>query len=132
MLHIHDLYTNPFRLFVRKVEKTNISLMQCSNSSLHPSKQVALRFLVCFIHCSRIFLFLHFCKKTALKKVKSIETRQKGLQIILPSDVIIASLRSCFCFLAERQNAQQSKVITRRSWRYMGLLLTASAKGGRQ
>ena len=131
MLHMHDLYTNPFRLFVRKVEKTNISLMQCSNSSLHPSKQVALRFLVCFIHFSRIFLFLHFCKKTALKKFKSIETRQKGLQIILPSDVIIIASVYLFLFpCGATKCTAGSPEEAGDTWH--GSLVPTHAKGGRQ
>ena len=74
--------------------------------------------------------------KENLKKI-SINNQEKKFQIILPSDGIITvehmvpgslqKLPICFCFRAERQNAEQSKVVTR-SWRsYMGLLLTASA-----
>ena len=67
------------------------------------------------------------------------KTRQKGLQIRLPSDVIIARLqqieqwfqghcRNClFVFVSARSDKMHSKSVTK-SWRsYMGLLFTASA-----
>ena len=73
-------------------------------------------------------VYIHFLFAfLALKKGVTRWTRQKGLQIKLPSDVIIASLR-LFVFVSVRSDKmqQQSQVITPQS-NYIGLLLTASA-----